>query len=156
MEKRIWLELMLLEEVNAAGTKLMLLEEINAAEHDMNKSLMLLVQNYYCQKTSMLILLSITTASRINTASRKVNAAGTKLMLLEEINAAEHDRDSHGRITAEWTEDYGKLGDNDGRYSEDILLIIENQPQGIDPNSREVEFVLKSLFFKIEVECVIL
>ncbi|KAI3770624.1 hypothetical protein L6452_01764 [Arctium lappa] len=44
------------------------------------------------------------------------------LMLLKN-NAAYVIKNSHGRMTTGWTEDYGKLGDNDGRYSEDILLI---------------------------------
>ncbi|KAI3735539.1 hypothetical protein L6452_15040 [Arctium lappa] len=73
------------------------------------------------------MLLSMVSTARVNTT--------------QSINAAYVIKNSHGRMTAGWTEDYGKLGDNNRRYSEDILLI--NQPQGIDPNSREVEFVLK-------------
>ncbi|KAI3678318.1 hypothetical protein L6452_37605 [Arctium lappa] len=78
----------------------------------------------------------------------KISTASSKLILLRVLmllknNTAYVITNSHGRMIAGWTKDYGKLGDNDRRYAEDILFI--NQPQGIDPNSREVQFVLKEL-----------
>ncbi|KAI3707529.1 hypothetical protein L6452_26140 [Arctium lappa] len=53
----------------------------------------------------------------------EVNAASSKVLMMLKNNAAYVIKNSHGRMTAGWTEDYGKLRDNDGRYSKDILLI---------------------------------